>query len=63
VTTSTNYTESKTLAAVKDWRTTDKAKIAAPAADKDRARTKHRHNEQKLRECADQLMKVEGGQP
>ena len=29
--TSTNYTESKTLAAVKDWRTTDKAKIAAPA--------------------------------
>lgn len=63
MTTSINYSESKTLAAVKDWRTTDKAKIAAPAAEKDRARTKHRHNEQKLRDCADQLMKVEGGNP
>ncbi|KQQ40436.1 hypothetical protein ASF61_06695 [Duganella sp. Leaf126] len=63
MTTSINYAESKALAAVKDWRVTDKAKIAAPPAEKDRARTKHRHNEQKLRACADQLLKGEGGQP
>ncbi|OEZ91495.1 hypothetical protein [Duganella phyllosphaerae] len=63
MTTSINYTESKTLAAVKDWRTTDKAKIGAAPAEKGIAVKKHRHNEQKLRDCADQLMKVEGGQP
>ena len=63
MTTSINYTESKTLAAVKDWRTTDKAKIGAAPADKGIAVKKHRHNEQKLRDCADQLMKVEGGNP
>ena len=63
MTTSINYTESKTLAAVKDWRTTDKAKIGAAPAEKGSAVKNHRHNEQKLRDCADQLMKVEGGQP
>ncbi|TYQ19882.1 UNVERIFIED_ORG: hypothetical protein JN05_01250 [Zoogloea ramigera] len=63
MTTSINYTESKTLAAVKDWRTTDKAKIGAAPAEKSTAVKKHRHSEQKLRDCADQLLKGEGGRP
>lgn len=63
MTSPTNYVQSKTLAAVKDWRATDKAKIAAVPAEKDVARKKHHRSEQKLRDCADQLVKQEGGQP
>lgn len=63
MTSPTNYVQSKTLAAVKDWRATDKAKIAAASAEKEVARKKHRHSEQNLRACADQLAKEEGSQP
>lgn len=62
MTTSNNYFESKTLAAAKVWRVTDKAKIAAPAAEKEIARATHRHSEQKLRAAVDEMAK-KGGQP
>jgi hypothetical protein len=57
------YHSTKVVAAAKDWRDTDKAKIAAPAADKDRARSKHRLNEQKLRAAVDELAPKAGGRP
>ena len=60
----TTLAESKTLSAVKDWRETDKQKIgAALPEEKDRARKKHRHSEQKLRACADKLVAEEGNAP
>jgi hypothetical protein len=57
------YQSTKVVEAAKDWRATDKAKIAAPAAEKDGARKKHRLNEQKLRAAVDKLAPQKGGQP
>ena len=54
--------KTKVEAAAEQWRETDKAKIAAPAGEKDQARGKHRHSEQKLRAAVDELAK-KGGQP
>lgn len=56
------YQETKVVEAAKGWRATDKAKAAAPAAEKDQARGQHRHSEQKLRAAVDELAK-KGGQP
>ena len=57
------YQGTKVIEAAKDWRATDKAKISAPPAAKDQARSKHRLNEQKLRAAVDQLAPKAGGQP
>lgn len=54
------YQNSKVVEAAKDWRVTDKAKAAAPAAEKDQARGQHRHSEQKLRAAVDELTKKGG---
>ena len=56
------YKITKVKEAAVDWRVTDKAKTGAPAAEKDLARGKHRHSEQKLRAAVDELTKS-GGQP
>jgi hypothetical protein len=58
----TLYQDTKVVEAAKDWRVTDKAKIAAPAGGKDQARATHRYSEQKLRAAVDELAK-KGGQP
>ena len=56
------YQTTKVVEAAKGWRETDKAKTGAPAEQKDQARGKHRHSEQKLRAAVDELTKS-GGQP
>jgi len=57
------YKLTKVAEAAKDWRVTDKAKIGAAPADKQRKRGEHRPNEQKLREAVDALSQKVGGQP
>ncbi|MBV8660367.1 MAG: hypothetical protein JO142_21315 [Burkholderiales bacterium] len=58
------YRITKIVAAACDWRDTDRAKIGAPAGEKEQARRQHHPNEQKLRAAIDEYqLEKEGNQP